>query len=103
MVASTASGGGSMLHLFLGLRSVVRVRRGYTDGSVFRLHYRLTVLCLLAATFLVTSRQVQSYLVTVLRNIVTHIRCKIFLNHFFNSLVFKCASLSNTRSTWARR
>ena len=101
MVASTASGGG-MLHLFLGLRSVVRVRRGYTDGSVFRLHYRLTVLCLLAATFVVTSRQVQSYLVTVLRNIVTDIS-KIFLNYIFNLLVFKHASLSNTRSTWARR
>ena len=91
-----------MLHLFLGLRSVVRVRRGYTDGSVFRLHYRLTVLCLLAATFVVTSRQVQSYLVTVLRNIVTDIS-KIFLNYIFNLLVFKHASLSNTRSTWARR
>ena len=102
MVASTASGGG-MLHLFLGLRSVVRVRRGYTDGSVFRLHYRLTVLCLLAATFVVTSRQVQSYLVTVLRNIVTDIRCKRFLYYIFNLLVFKHASLSNTRSTWARR
>lgn len=48
---------GSMLHLFLGLKSLVKVRRYNTDGSVFRLHYKVTVTCLLAFTFIVTSRQ----------------------------------------------
>ena len=38
---------GSMLHLFLGLKSLVRVRRHQTDCSVFRLHYKATVMCLL--------------------------------------------------------
>ena len=48
---------GSMLHLFLGLKSLVKVRRYNTDGSVFRLHYKVTVMCLLAFTFIVTTRQ----------------------------------------------
>ena len=48
---------GSMLHLFLGLKSLVKVRRYNTDGSVFRLHYKVTVMVLLAFTFIVTSRQ----------------------------------------------
>ena len=47
----------SMLHLFLGLKSLVKVSRYHTDGSVFRLHYRVTVMCLLAFTFIVTTRQ----------------------------------------------
>jgi hypothetical protein len=55
MVAS--AGAGSMLHLFLGLKSLVKVSRFHTDGSVFRLHYRLTVMVLLAFTFIVTTRQ----------------------------------------------
>jgi hypothetical protein len=55
MVAS--AGSGSMLHLFLGLKSLVKVSRFHTDGSVFRLHYRLTVMVLLAFTFIVTTRQ----------------------------------------------
>jgi hypothetical protein len=55
MVAS--GGAGSMLHLFLGLKSLVKVSRFHTDGSVFRLHYRLTVMVLLAFTFIVTTRQ----------------------------------------------
>ena len=46
-----------MLHLFLGLKSLVKVSRFHTDGSVFRLHYRLTVMVLLAFTFIVTTRQ----------------------------------------------
>ena len=46
-----------MLHLFLGLKSLVKVRRYHTDGSVFRLHYKVTVMCLLAFTFIVTTRQ----------------------------------------------
>ena len=48
---------GSMLHLFLGLKSLVKVSRFHTDCSVFRLHYRVTVMILLAFTFIVTSRQ----------------------------------------------
>ena len=48
---------GSMLHLFLGLKSLVKVSRFHTDCSVFRLHYRVTVMVLLAFTFIVTSRQ----------------------------------------------
>ena len=55
MVFNSATG--SMLHLFLGLKSLVKVRRYHTDGSVFRLHYKATVMCLLAFTFIVTSRQ----------------------------------------------
>ena len=46
-----------MLHLFLGLKSLVKVSRFHTDCSVFRLHYRATVMVLLAFTFIVTSRQ----------------------------------------------
>ena len=46
-----------MLHLFLGLKSLVKVSRYHTDGSVFRLHYRVTVTVLLAFTFIVTTRQ----------------------------------------------
>ena len=49
-----------MLHLFLGLKSLVKVSRYHTDGSVFRLHYRVTVMALLAFTFIVTTRQVCS-------------------------------------------
>lgn len=49
--------GHSMLHLFLGLKSLVKVSRYHTDGSVFRLHYRVTVMALLAFTFIVTTRQ----------------------------------------------
>ena len=45
-----------MLHLFLGLKSLVKVSRFHTDCSVFRLHYRATVVVLLAFTFIVTSR-----------------------------------------------
>lgn len=56
MVGSSGSGG-SMLHLFLGLKSLVKVSRFHTDGSVFRLHYRVTVMVLLAFTFIVTTRQ----------------------------------------------
>ncbi len=48
--------GSSMLHLFLGLKSLVKVSRYHTDGSVFRLHYRVTVMALLAFTFIVTTR-----------------------------------------------
>ena len=55
MVVNTAAG--SMLHLFLGLKSLVKVRRYQTDGSVFRLHYKATVMLLMAFTFIVTSRQ----------------------------------------------
>ena len=47
----------SMLHLFLGLKSLVKVRRFHTDGSVFRLHYKITTMILLAFTFIVTTRQ----------------------------------------------
>ena len=47
----------TMLHLFLGLKSLVKVSRYHTDGSVFRLHYRVTVMALLAFTFIVTTRQ----------------------------------------------
>ena len=46
-----------MLHLFLGLKSLVKVSRYHTDGSVFRLHYKVTVITLLAFTFLTTTRQ----------------------------------------------
>ena len=46
-----------MLHLFLGLKGLVKVSRYHTDGSVFRLHYRVTVTVLLAFTFIVTTRQ----------------------------------------------
>ena len=56
-MVGTHNGGGSMLHLFLGLKSLVKVSRYHTDGSVFRLHYRVTVMALLAFTFIVTTRQ----------------------------------------------
>ena len=55
MVVNTAAG--SMLHLFLGLKSLVKVRRYQTDGSVFRLHYKATVMILVICSVLVTSRQ----------------------------------------------
>jgi len=76
-MVGTHGGGSSMLHLFLGmgvffnpnltpistciiisgLKSLVKVSRYHTDGSVFRLHYRVTVMALLAFTFIVTTRQ----------------------------------------------
>ena len=56
-MVGTHNGAGSMLHLFLGLKSLVKVSRYHTDGSVFRLHYRVTVMALLAFTFIVTTRQ----------------------------------------------
>ena len=56
-MVGTHNGGASMLHLFLGLKSLVKVSRYHTDGSVFRLHYRVTVMALLAFTFIVTTRQ----------------------------------------------
>lgn len=57
MVGRNNHSGDSMLHLFLGLKSLVKVSRYHTDGSVFRLHYRVTVMALLAFTFIVTTRQ----------------------------------------------
>ena len=62
LISSSWSRGGdtasfNMLHLFLGLKSLVKVSRYHTDGSVFRLHYRVTVMALLAFTFIVTTRQ----------------------------------------------
>ena len=56
-MVGTHGTGGSMLHLFLGLKSLVKVSRYHTDGSVFRLLYRVTVMALLAFTFIVTTRQ----------------------------------------------
>lgn len=46
-----------MYGLFASLKGLVKIRHIYTDGPIFRLHYRWTVLILLAASILLTCRQ----------------------------------------------
>ncbi|RZC36280.1 Innexin domain containing protein, partial [Asbolus verrucosus] len=46
-----------MLDIFRGLKSLIRVNHIHTDSPVFRLHYSITVLILIAFSLIVTTRQ----------------------------------------------
>lgn len=46
-----------MLDIFRGLKSLIRVSHIKTDSPVFRLHYSITVLILVAFSLIVTTRQ----------------------------------------------
>lgn len=46
-----------MLDIFRGLKSLIRVSHIHIDSPVFRLHYSLTVLILIAFSLIVTTRQ----------------------------------------------
>lgn len=46
-----------MLDIFRGLKSLVRVNHLNIDSPVFRLHYSLTVIILIAFSLIITTRQ----------------------------------------------
>ncbi|KAH0564491.1 hypothetical protein KQX54_012367 [Cotesia glomerata] len=46
-----------MLDIFRGLKSLIKSSNIHTDTSVFRLHYRFTVIGLIACSLIVTTRQ----------------------------------------------
>ncbi|XP_068912040.1 innexin shaking-B isoform X2 [Tenebrio molitor] len=46
-----------MLDIFRGLKSLIRVNHIHTDSPIFRLHYSITVLILIAFSLIVTTRQ----------------------------------------------
>ncbi|KAL3280271.1 hypothetical protein HHI36_017766 [Cryptolaemus montrouzieri] len=46
-----------MLDIFRGLKSLIRVSHIHIDSPIFRLHYSLTVLILIAFSLIVTTRQ----------------------------------------------
>ena len=46
-----------MLDIFRGLKSFIKVSHVQTDSAVFRIHYSVTVLILIAFSLLVTTRQ----------------------------------------------
>ncbi|XP_046398954.1 innexin shaking-B-like isoform X2 [Ischnura elegans] len=46
-----------MLDIFRGLKNLIKVRRVHIDSPVFRLHYSITVMILLAFSLIVTTRQ----------------------------------------------
>ncbi|CAG0903738.1 unnamed protein product, partial [Cyprideis torosa] len=46
-----------MLDIFRGLKNFIKVSRVHTDSPVFRLHYSITVMILLAFSLIVTTRQ----------------------------------------------
>ena len=48
---------GAMLDIFRGLKSFIKVSHVQTDSTVFRIHYSVTVLILIAFSLLVTTRQ----------------------------------------------
>ena len=47
----------TMLDIFRGLKNLVKVSHVRIDSSIFRLHYSLTVMILLAFSLIVTTRQ----------------------------------------------
>ncbi|GAB6024878.1 hypothetical protein CHUAL_009991 [Chamberlinius hualienensis] len=46
-----------MLDIFRGLKNLLKVNRIHIDGSVFRLHYHITVIILISFSLIVTTRQ----------------------------------------------
>ena len=46
-----------MLYLFEGLKRLVRHRKNHIDNSIFRLHWQLTSIALIACCLVITSRQ----------------------------------------------
>lgn len=49
--------GTKMLDIFRGLKSLIKISHIHTDSAVFRLHYSLTVIILIAFSLIVTTRQ----------------------------------------------
>ena len=47
----------AMLDIFRGLKNFIKVSHVHIDSSVFRLHYSITVMILLAFSMIVTTRQ----------------------------------------------
>lgn len=46
-----------MLDIFRGLKSLIKISHIHIDSAVFRLHYSLTVILLIAFSLIVTTRQ----------------------------------------------
>ena len=46
-----------MLDIFRGLKNLIKVSHVHIDSTIFRLHYTFTVMCLLAFSLIVTTRQ----------------------------------------------
>jgi hypothetical protein len=46
-----------MLDILRSLRSLVKINRVHTDGNIFRLHYSLTVIILMAFCIIITTKQ----------------------------------------------
>lgn len=46
-----------MLDIFRGLKTLIRVSHVHIDSAVFRLHYSITVLILIAFSLIITTRQ----------------------------------------------
>lgn len=46
-----------MLDILRSLRSLVKISRVHTDGNIFRLHYSLTVIILMAFCIIITTKQ----------------------------------------------
>ena len=46
-----------MLDVFRGLKNLIKVSHVHIDSTIFRLHYTFTVMCLLAFSLIVTTRQ----------------------------------------------
>lgn len=49
--------GTKMLDIFRGLKSLIKISHIHIDSAVFRLHYSLTVILLIAFSLIVTTRQ----------------------------------------------
>lgn len=49
--------GSKMLDIFRGLKSLIKISHVHIDTAVFRLHYSLTVILLIAFSLIVTTRQ----------------------------------------------
>ena len=46
-----------MIDIFRGLKTLIKVSHVHIDSTIFRLHYTFTVMCLLAFSLIVTTRQ----------------------------------------------
>lgn len=46
-----------MLDILRSLRSLLKISRIHTDGNIFRLHYSLTVIILMAFCIIITTKQ----------------------------------------------
>lgn len=52
-----ASFGTKMLDIFRGLKSLIKISHIHIDSTIFRMHYSLTVIILIAFSLIVTTRQ----------------------------------------------